>query len=75
MLISANDIELSHDNLKAFYDAKESSKFTEEDNDDDDDDEFDEETRFVHKNHSSFYTSSERTWDSTSSMKRHEVKL
>lgn len=65
LLISSTDIELSHDNLKAFYDddddvhVKELKAFNEEDNDDDDDD-FDEETRFVHKNHSSFYTSSER---------------
>lgn len=69
---SSDDIEMSQDNLKTFCDGElkpkrviDGSSFMnymdEGDNDDEDDDDFDEETHFVTKNRSSFYTSSERT--------------
>lgn len=61
LLIAAGDIELNHEKLQKAYEEMHASECE----NDDDDDEMDEETRFINKNRSSFYTSSERTWAAT----------
>jgi hypothetical protein len=58
-LIAADDIELNHDKLQKAYEEVHAPEC--ENDDDYDEDEMDEETRFINKNRSSFYTSSERT--------------
>jgi len=50
-LISSDDIELNHEKLQQALDGEV----------DEEDDDESEETRFITKNRSSFYTSSERT--------------
>ena len=63
LLIAADDIELTHDSLQKAYEELHAPEC--ENDDDYDEDEMDEETRFINKNRSSFYTSSERTWTVT----------
>lgn len=63
LLIAADDIELTHDSLQKAYEELHAPEC--ENDDDFDEDEMDEETRFINKNRSSFYTSSERTWTVT----------
>ena len=63
LLIAADDIELTHDSLQKAYEELHAPDC--ENDDDYDEDEMDEETRFINKNRSSFYTSSERTWTVT----------
>ena len=57
LLISSEDVELNHEKLQQAYDELQENEC---ELDDDDEDES-EETRFINKNRSSFYTSSERT--------------
>jgi len=62
LLISTDDVELNHEKLEQAYDELQGNECEL----DDDDDER-EETRFISKNRSSFYTSFERTWSTINS--------